>query len=402
MLTANTKNGKTINLLNYSNRFTLEKLREQMDFYCPVCKEKLHLKLGTKRIFHFSHEKGSQCVEYYERESEAHLDGKIQLFEWLRAQRINSVLEAYDPNIKQRADIAFDYNEKKYVIEYQCSPISKEIFLKRTRQFLKQNVTPIWIIGATTFQRKGANKLSLTNFHYLFVKQYQHLKWMILYYCSKSKIFIRADHLNAITTKNTLANFTFTPIHKMKLTDLLIPMNKRERNLHLTDWKDEIMAFKANYFLHPGLSRHPFLKQLYVNHMYVQFLPPEIGLPVHHHLLIETPTVVWQAYLYIDFFKSLKCGDAFSFQQVYSHFKRRVVKGDIRVRFIPFANHAHPSFVVINYLQLLVKIGHFKLTKDGSFIVKKLFVLPNNTKECEEMHHRFYEQYKQMLNDPFN
>lgn len=401
MLIAQTKEGKNINLLNYSNRFTLEKLREQMDFYCPICKEKLQLKLGTKRIFHFSHEKGSQCLDYYERESEAHLNGKIQLFEWLRSQGMKPVIEAYDPKTKQRADVAFEYDGKKYILEYQCSPISKEIFLKRTNQYLKYNIIPIWIIGATLFQRKGAKKLSLTNFHYLFAKQHQHLKWMILFYCSESKIFIRADHLTTVTAKNVLANFTFTPLKTIQFIDLITPKITHEKNMNYLDWKDEVLSFKANYFLHPGLSRHPFLKNLYLNHLTVQLLPPEIGLPVLHQLLIVTPTIVWQAYLYIDFFKHLKQGESFNFHNVYQHFKYRISKGDIVVRSIPYTNNVHPSFAVMNYLKLLVRIGLLGAMKDGHFIIKKTFVLPRNSHENEQLHHRFYEQYKHLLNEPF-
>ena len=68
----------------------LRRIREDQEFQCPECKEKVMMKIGTQRMEHFAHQKGSLCVESYERESEYHLAGKLQLFQWLKNQKLMS------------------------------------------------------------------------------------------------------------------------------------------------------------------------------------------------------------------------------------------------------------------------------------------------------------------------
>ena len=40
----------------------------------------------------------------------------------------NAVLEGWIPETKQRPDILFEYNGRKYVIEYECFPIASEYY----------------------------------------------------------------------------------------------------------------------------------------------------------------------------------------------------------------------------------------------------------------------------------
>ena len=70
------------------------------------------MKLGSQRIEHFAHQKDSQCTESYERESDYHINGKLQLFQWLEMQNLSPVLEPYYQSIRQRPDIGFTYQFK--------------------------------------------------------------------------------------------------------------------------------------------------------------------------------------------------------------------------------------------------------------------------------------------------
>ena len=60
---------------------------------------------------------------YSESETEEHLSGKRDLFEWIRKQPdvTNAILEGWIPETKQRPDIMFKYKGIQYIIEYQCS-----------------------------------------------------------------------------------------------------------------------------------------------------------------------------------------------------------------------------------------------------------------------------------------
>ena len=103
------------------------------------------MKLGSKKIWHFSHLAGGRCQYEYDRESEYHLSGKLMLYNWLKKQGIDAELEHMDSQMKQKPDIAFELHNQKYAIEFQCSVIPSEIFEKRTKTYFTHGVIPIWI-----------------------------------------------------------------------------------------------------------------------------------------------------------------------------------------------------------------------------------------------------------------
>ena len=53
----------------------------------PRLWEKLIIKAGNQRMYHFAHKKGGVCREVYENESVYHMEGKRQLYQWLSSQR---------------------------------------------------------------------------------------------------------------------------------------------------------------------------------------------------------------------------------------------------------------------------------------------------------------------------
>lgn len=138
MLVASAENGVRISLIGSHSIPALQQYRENHSFYCPECKEKVIMKIGKKKIPHFSHKKGSKCPERYERESEYHMSGKVLLFQWLKKKGLNPILEPFYPEISQRPDIGVHYEGVHYALEYQCSSISEELFIKRTEATLRQ------------------------------------------------------------------------------------------------------------------------------------------------------------------------------------------------------------------------------------------------------------------------
>ncbi len=66
------------------------------NFFCPQCQQPVQLKIGTVNIPHFSHIAHQSCERLFaEGESMLHLQGKIQLFEWLNKQGYAVELEPY-------------------------------------------------------------------------------------------------------------------------------------------------------------------------------------------------------------------------------------------------------------------------------------------------------------------
>lgn len=98
-----------------------------------------------------------ECEDKYsEPETEEHINGKKDLYEWIKKQNgvTNAVLEGWIPETKQRPDIMFNYDNKKYVIEYQCSPISTE-YIERHNLYQASGIIDIWILGTDKYLEKS-------------------------------------------------------------------------------------------------------------------------------------------------------------------------------------------------------------------------------------------------------
>lgn len=101
----------------------------------------------------------NECEDKYsEAETEEHLNGKRDLFEWIKKQNgvTNAVLEGWIPETKQRPDIMFEYEDKKYVIEYQCSPIASQ-YIERHELYQAVGINDIWICGTEKYFQKYHN-----------------------------------------------------------------------------------------------------------------------------------------------------------------------------------------------------------------------------------------------------
>lgn len=121
---------------------------------CPVCKEQLQYCNGDFKIAYFRHLKNSNCIgnKFNEPETEEHIFGKKIIYNWLKNKKdiTNLKLEGWIEETKQRPDIYFEHKDKRYVIEYQCSPISTE-YNKRHELYKLANINDIWILGTSKY-----------------------------------------------------------------------------------------------------------------------------------------------------------------------------------------------------------------------------------------------------------
>ena len=123
---------------------------------CPVCGKPYEYCHGLVATPYFRHTDKVDCELFYsESETEEHINGKINLYNWIKSQPgvSNVILEAWISETKQRPDIYFVFNEKQYVIEYQCSPISSEYY-ERHELYSKTRITDIWICGTLNYFQK--------------------------------------------------------------------------------------------------------------------------------------------------------------------------------------------------------------------------------------------------------
>ncbi len=390
MLTAKLKNGEVISLIDNYSRSQLQELRNKESFYCRTCSAKVILKLGTKKIFHFAHESGTECTEYYERESEYHTTGKIHLYEWLKSKHVNPELEYYFPTIKQRADIVFIFEGKTYCIEFQCSTISEETFRKRTEGYLKLSHIPIWILGGKNINRLGPHKTTLSSFHYLFLRESSAGLGYLLSYCPQAHQFISLESIIPVSVKKAYCRFSLKPPHALAIQDIVEPNISLLKNLD--DWRTDLSRFKTTFLTNANPITDPFLNELYCCSLNPYLIPPFVGIPLRMNYAIETPPFVWQAYIFLDHIFGQKEGTEVHFHHVYVEFLRRVKRLEIQIRNLPCLKRNPLPFAIEEYLAVLTKVGVLKKIKNKKYLIDKSIKIANNIEEWQQQEIACYEK----------
>ncbi|UQD51423.1 competence protein CoiA [Bacillus methanolicus] len=394
MLTARRKNGELFSLGDFQNRELLRQHYKKEEFYCPVCRQKVILKIGSKKIAHFAHQKEQSCSwDHYERESDYHLAGKLKLYEWLKKEGAKPALEPFLPEIRKRPDILFLHDNKKYVIEFQCSVIPEEIIRKRTESYIVNGFIPIWIIGENQLNRKSKNSASISSFHYLFLRKMGRTTF-IPFFCPNTCQFIFLHSIIPLSIRNAIVSMSLTPLASSSLNDLIYPRLKN--NFSCIDWRKGIENFKRQLVMGSRAYSNPFLKEIYKQYLNISLFPPCIGLPVFHSPYIETSPIIWQGYIWIDIFKNCRSGDMITFDQVYSSFVSRVKRKHIKVRDFPLIEKGHPSFAVWEYLSLLSKTGVLTKTSQKSYRVSTMS-MPENSFQKTNLEESFYQQYSKII-----
>ncbi len=390
MLTAIRENGGQICLADIKNNFTLQALKEKETFFCPTCKEKMILKICMKKVSHFAHYRESSCSERFENETSYHLDGKLKLYHWLQEQGLKPELEVYDRTIQQRPDIRFIHQNTMYAVEYQCSTIPENLFIKRTRSYQTNGYTPLWILGGNQFSRKSTDLVSLSEFQYLALDLGNEQSLLPLF-CPNANSFILLRQIIPVSIRNCIASISIRTSNHVKLTDLLLP--QKPFSLQIEHWQKEIKAFKLYYSQKPQSYRDPFLKELYFNRLHLSYLPPEIGLPVTHSAYIRTPPVIWQAYLYLDVFSQRSIGETISVAAINQAFRIRVNKKQITIRSIPLGS-GDASMAVLEYLLTLCECQYLTRITDQTFKVNYILQVSHNMLQQEQRETHFYQNFK--------
>jgi competence protein CoiA len=397
LLSAQTKTGENICLgLDYKKEILLD-LRRKEEFICPICGETVLLKLGDQRIFHFAHKQGGICRDIYDNESNYHLEGKRQLYQWLIRQKIPSMLEYYDRKIQQRPDIIFNHKGKKYALEYQCSTIPRTIFIKRTNSYLQNGYIPIWILSSSQINNQKKNIVALSNFQYLFLRATASGKFYIPAYCPEKQQFQMIVSITPYSIKNSFVHHAFSSIKKMNVNDFLEP--KMNHPVDLSSWNKEIEKFNLNWGLHPNKQNQSFLHEIYLRNLNLFLLPPEIGLPVPHSLLFQTSPIIWQTYLYLDIISSKGPKDFITLRELNFFLKKRISRKDIVVRYLPQIEKVNPLLAVYDYLLLLEQMDIMTRKGDTTFQLKQTLSIPKSNREKEEAKLLFFQKYQRILSN---
>jgi competence CoiA-like predicted nuclease len=197
--------------------------------------------------------------------------------------------------------------------------------------------------------------------------------------------------------KNAFANHSVYPIQKMKLHDLLEP--EMNNQLNLWNWNKEIEKFTLNWTLHPGIQHKSFLHEIYNNNLNLFLLPPEIGLPVPHSLILQTPPIIWQTYLFLDIIASRSPNDLITLKEINFYLKKRISRKEIVVRNLPQLEQVNPLLAIIDYLLLLERMGFITRKEETIFQLKRKLSIPKSNREKEEAMVLFLKKYQRILSN---
>jgi len=396
VLVAKKSDGKRLSLGERYEKSDLIEIRLREKFYCPECDEEVIMKLGNKKIWHFSHLAGGSCQYEYERESEYHLSGKLKLYNWLKKQGIKAELEQFDPKMKQKPDIAFELQNQKYAIEFQCSAIPTEIFEKRTKTYFDNGVIPIWVAAESLIKRKSNNIVSINNFLFLFIRRSRY-SWNIPAFCPITGQFINLHGAIPITSKKTFTKIEVQSMNQYSIAEFLSPADKPFA--FLKAWQNENQKMKSHYLTSPGAWQNPFLKELYRNHLSLLTIPSEIGLPVRSSPYIETPSWIWQSYLYLDVFRYYQIGDIIYYSQIREAFYRRIRRKEIKLRILPAAREKDHWHALAEYVFLLTRVSYLEKIDSGKVKVLRKIIIPNSIDDQIKAGADFFTKYEKEIRE---
>jgi competence CoiA-like predicted nuclease len=359
----------------------LLKLRDRTNFICPTCSNELELKIGTVITAHFAHKKFTSCTMNSESESQYHLKGKLDLYEWLQNQsKLDDVqLEPYLSGIKQRPDILFRNGKEKIPIEFQCSPIDSRILIKRSLKYDEKDLKVLWLLGAKSIKRTGAMSFQLSSFQWLFARMSKRSDPPYIYsYCSDLKSFIILHTIIPFSPRSAFANHLKIPIHSINYHELITHHPSKKK--FISAWIDKIRRFRLNstaYKARDASSLNMFLYQ--TKQIPLAYLPSLAFLPLNSSYLIESPVYVWQGWILI-FIDHLPLNGSFTFHNIYHNMAKKIAEGAIVIRSLP-SIEVHYSYAIKDYLLKLCHYSIIKQAQKNQFIKQQTIVWTTRLEE---------------------
>ena len=388
MFVALLKNGETISLLEGWTMRELQRLRGTETFYCPLCRGEVVLKLGNKRVHHFAHKKDTICATEYEPESLYHMKGKKDLYTWVKNQGFTVEVEPYIQPIHQRPDILIRDRRKTYALEFQCSPISEQLFKKRTSAYLKAGIQPIWIHGASRLRYISSHTVNLPSFHWLFAQPHPfHSHCTIPYYCPHSKRFLFLFPMYPLSVTRTFSLSVSQQLDHLLFDGLFKRDCSALPDLFWDEWLSQKKKWRLFFTLYPNKTTRYICSFFYRHNVTPALFPSEAGLPQKYGYLFETPIFIWQTIVLISVLKSQKRKGFFTFGDIYSTVKPFIHSRKLKLRTLPLMGNVPYLRAINEYIEILTQLGYIKKEKQATFCVRKAFTFPKTMDEAIKKDH---------------
>ncbi|XCS10339.1 competence protein CoiA family protein [Aeribacillus pallidus] len=365
MLVAILRNGEKVNVAApYWSTERLLKLKEEHAFFCPACKEPVKLKIGKIKIPHFAHLTAS-CQADSEAESTYHLNGKKQLYVWLKRQRLAAEVEKFIPSIAQRADLFVSFQHKRYAIEYQCSNIPPDQVIKRTNGYKKERIKPIWILGWKQMKQVGEHQYRLTPFHCQFLHSPQNDHPFIINYCSDKKTFIFFSHLIPFSKQNIFAASAMISPESFFFRDCLQGKSLAANGLW-KHWLKKISQYRLKPLFQKTNEERKLQKKVYETvGLSLSQLPVEAFIPLKSGYMVDEAVYIWQCSVLL-FIETLRADEVFHAEKLVWHLKKIgmkerscSVKTDLKKPIIEY-------LTTLSHFKFLQPIGPYSFRKTSS------------------------------------
>ena len=134
----------------YRERVHIDNAEAGQDYFCPACKGKMIQKRGNVNAHHFAHHAGRDCDPWYAGKLSA-WHSKMQSYFKPEAREV--IIWNQQHTEYHIADAVLEFNNQKYVFEFQHSPISQETFLKRSDYYVQCGYRIIWVFDFCNPQR---------------------------------------------------------------------------------------------------------------------------------------------------------------------------------------------------------------------------------------------------------
>jgi competence protein CoiA len=391
MLTA-LLNRQVFTTIHYSREELRRFRRKGLSFLCPQCSSVLKLRIGSQNIPHFAHVSHSNC-RVAMHESPKHLLSKQLLYDRISPLYAGVRLEYYIKELKQIADIYVKTDSREIAIEIQCSVIPIPEIVQRTRGYLRQGITPFWIL---TQPLKHKELLNLSSFQQAFIRFSPHLDYFLLQFLPERSSFQLYTHLLPVSTTAFMSSCPITiPVEQFTLP-LLIPDGPFHHPYSFTKWYHHRMKWIYNKLHYNNGRKDVLLREVYGEGDTFLYLPLYIGMPVTPHgIRIKNHEVEWQYYIWKD---CLKKDRFFSEGRVCTVLGRRLTKGYIELRSLPLHKKDEGiKTIVRGYLRLLEEVNVIKRISNTQFQLTEPWSCPDHFSAFEQHRHDFFPKWKHIL-----
>jgi competence protein CoiA len=276
MLNAYSSNKNSVTLLAMSSE-AIEALKKDK-YFCPACKQPVYIKNGRIKLPHFAHFAESSCSFYTEAETQEHLALKQVFANWCEQQQLPYEVEKFLPALNQRPDLLIG----NLAIEIQCSPLSIQRLIERTKCYQKHGYQPLWICGkklSVTYNKLSELTKNLCYYSeklgfYLWTADVEEKELILFYHLEEdwSKKLYAAKKTWKFYQKDLLAIFNY-PSHAMlhlqrkhesghlvkayygELEKRLIRRDERVRSVQSVLYNKQLHILNLPYWFYaPGLN----------------------------------------------------------------------------------------------------------------------------------------------------